>query len=39
MAGGVGHARPPPPEEAAQDATLQRLQQGALPSARMSEQL
>lgn len=27
----VGHARPPPPEEAAQDAALEGLQQGALP--------
>ena len=40
MAGGVGHAcRPPPPEEAAQDATLQGLQQGALPGSGVSEQL
>lgn len=39
MTGGVGHARPPPPEEATQDATFQRLQQGALPRSRVSEQL
>lgn len=40
MAGCVGHAcRPPPPEEAAQDATFQRLQQTALPSSSVSEQL
>lgn len=37
--GCVGHARPPPPEEAAQDAALQRLQQRALPGSRVSEQL
>lgn len=39
MARRVGHARPPPSEEAAQDPTLQRLQQGALPGSRVSEQL
>ncbi len=39
MASCVGHACPPPPEEAAQDATFQRLQQGALPGAGVSEQL
>lgn len=39
MPGRVGHARPPSPEEAAQDAALQRLQQRALPGSRVSEQL
>lgn len=39
MPGRVGHARPPPPEEAAQDAALQRLQQRALPGSRVSEEL
>lgn len=39
MAGRVGHACPPPPEETAQDAAFQRLQQGALPRRRVSEQL
>lgn len=39
MAGCVGHACPLPPEEAAQDATFQRLQQGALPGSGVSEQL
>lgn len=39
MAGLVGHAWPPPPEKAAQDSTFQRLQQGALPSSRVTEQL
>lgn len=39
MAGGVSHACPPPPEEATQDATFQRLQQGALPGSRVPEQL
>lgn len=39
MAGRVGHACPLPPEEAAQDATFQRLQQGALPGSGVSEQL
>lgn len=39
MAGRVGHACPPPPEEAAQDAALQRLQQRALPGAGVAEQL
>lgn len=39
MARHVGHARPPPSEEAAQDPTLERLQQGALPGSRVSEQL
>lgn len=38
MASRVGHACPPPPEEATQDATFQRLQQGALPSSRVSKQ-
>lgn len=39
MTGRVGHAGPPPPEEAAQDPTFQRLQQGALPCSRVAEQL
>lgn len=39
MAAGAGETRPLPPEEAAQDATLQRLQQRALPGPRVSEQL
>lgn len=39
MAGRVGHACPLPPEEAAQDATFQRLQQGALPGSGVPEQL
>lgn len=39
VAGRVGHACPLPPEEAAQDATFQRLQQGALPGSSMTEQL
>lgn len=39
VAGRVGHACPPPPEEAAQDATFQRLQQAALPRPRVTEQL
>lgn len=39
MAGRVSHACPLPPEEATQDATFQRLQQGALPGSRVSEQL
>lgn len=38
MASRVGHACPPPPEEATQDATFQRLQQGALPSTRVPKQ-
>lgn len=38
MAGRVGHACPPPPEEATQDAALERLHQGALPRSRVSEQ-
>lgn len=38
MASRVGHARPPPPEEATQDATLEGLQQGALPSSRVPKQ-
>lgn len=39
MARRVGHARPPPPEEAAQDATLEGLQQGALPRPRVTKEL
>lgn len=40
VSGRVCHTRrPPPPEEAAQDATFQRLQQGALSSSRVSKQL
>lgn len=39
MAGRVSHACPLPPEEATQDATFQRLQQGALPGSRVSKQL
>lgn len=39
MACRVGHACPPPPEEATQDAALQRLQQSALPCSGVSEQL
>lgn len=39
MARRVAHARPPPPEEAAQDSTFQRLEQGALPGPRVSKQL
>lgn len=38
MAGGVGQTCSPPPEEAAQDATFQRLQQRALPGSRVSKQ-
>lgn len=38
MACRVGQACPPPPEEAAQDATFQRLQQRALPGPGVSEQ-
>lgn len=38
MASHVGHACSPPPEEATQDATLQGLQQGALPSSRVPKQ-
>lgn len=38
MARCVGHARPPPPEEAAQDAALEGLQQGALPRSRVTEE-
>lgn len=39
MACGVGHARPPPPEEAAQDAALEGLQQGALPRPGVTKEL
>lgn len=39
VAGCVSHACSSPPEEATQDATFQRLQQGAFPSSRVSEQL
>lgn len=39
VAGRVGHAWPPPPEEAAQDATFQRLQQRALSRSGVAEQL
>lgn len=35
----VSHARPPSPEEAAQDAAFQTLQQGALAGSRVSKQL
>lgn len=38
MAGCVSHACSSPPEEATQDAALQRLQQGALPRSRVSKQ-
>lgn len=38
MTGCVSHACPPPPEEATQDAALQRLQQGALPRSGVSKQ-
>lgn len=38
VAGRVSHACPPPPEEATQDAALERLQQGALPCSGVSEQ-
>lgn len=38
VAGRVRHACPPPPEEATQDAALERLQQGALPRSGVSEQ-
>lgn len=39
MAGCAVPARSPPPEEAAQDAAFQRLQQRALPGPRVPEQL
>lgn len=39
VSAGVAQTCPLPPEEAAQDATLQRLQQCALPGPRVSEQL
>lgn len=39
MAAAAGQARPLPPEEAAQDAALEGLQQAALPGPRVSEQL
>lgn len=39
MACSVSHAWPPSPEEAAQDAAFQRLQQGALAGSGVSKQL